>query len=141
VTLTVSERNVALVISLYRAVNENDLSTFLRLMHPEVELRTSGVYPDFKPAYRGRSGAAEYWEATRGLWNNFEIEINSCEPVGDRVLVLLNQRVKGREGIAVAHEWGHLFELAGDRIRRVTGYDSWQAARDAAAAESGVSGA
>jgi ketosteroid isomerase-like protein len=135
-----SERNVALVTSLYQAVNENDLSTFLDLMHPEVELRTSGVYPDFRESYRGRSGAADYWEAARGVWDNFEIEIKSCEAVEERVLVLLNQHVEGREGIAVDHEWGHLFDFEGDSIRRVVGYDSWQAARQAAGEGSGVTG-
>jgi ketosteroid isomerase-like protein len=135
-----SEGNVALVKSLYQAVNENDLSTFLELMHPEVELWTSGVYPDFRTSYNGRSGAADYWEAARGLWENFEIEIRSCEAVGERVLVLLNQHVEGRDGIAVDHEWGHLFDFEADRIRRVVGYDSWQAARQAASAGSGVSG-
>ena len=173
-----SERNVALVISVYRAVNENNLPTFLDLMHPEVELLTSGVYPDFKPAYRGHEGAADYWQSARGLWDNFVVEIKSCEPAGDRVLVLLDQHVEGREGIeralaagsspsgpsgpsplvvagqalvavgcaddeavsAVHHQWGHLFELEDDRIRRVTAYDSWEAGREAAGAESGVGG-
>ena len=135
-----SERNVALVISVYRAVNENNLPTFLDLMHPEVELLTSGVYPDFKPAYRGHGGAADYWQSARGLWDNFVVEIKSCEPAGDRVLVLLDQHVEGREGIEVHHQWGHLFELEDDRIRRVTAYDSWEAGREAAGAESGVGG-
>jgi ketosteroid isomerase-like protein len=90
-----SERNVAVVINVYRAVNENDLSRFVDLMHPEVELLTSGVYPDFKPSYRGHSGAADYWQAARSLWDNFEVEIKRCKAVGDRVLVLLNQRVSG----------------------------------------------
>jgi ketosteroid isomerase-like protein len=135
-----SERNVALVRSLYQAVNEDDLSTFLDLMHTDVELRTSGVYPDFRESYRGHSGAADYWEAARGLWDNFEIEIKSSEVVDDRVLVLLNQHVEGREGIAVDHEWGHLFYFEDGRIRCVIGYDSWQAARQAAGAGSGVRG-
>lgn len=136
--MTLSDRNVELVRSLYQAVNENDLATFLDLMHPDVELRTSGIYPDFRPAYRGRLGAADYWEATRGVWDNFEIEIKSCEAAGERVLVLLNQHVEGRDGIAVAHEWGHLFEFEGNRIRSVTGYDSWQAATEAADVGGGV---
>jgi ketosteroid isomerase-like protein len=134
------ERNVAVVLNVYRAVNENDLSSFVDLMHPEVELLTSGIYPDFKPSYRGHSGAADYWHAARGLWENLEVEIKSCDAVGDRLLVLLNQYVQGREGIAVHHQWGHLFELADDRIRRVTAYDSWEAASEAAGGESAVGG-
>jgi ketosteroid isomerase-like protein len=128
-----SERNVALAQNVYRAVNENDLATFLDLMHPDVELLTSGIYPDFRAAYRGRSGAADYWQAARGLWDNFEVEIQSCKAAGDRVLALLEQHVKGREGIEAHHKWGHLFEFADDRIRRVVAYDSWEAAEEAAA--------
>jgi hypothetical protein len=56
------------------------------------------------------------------------------------VLVHLNQHVQGREGIAVHHQWGHLFELADDRIRRVTAYYSWDAASEAAGGERAVGG-
>jgi ketosteroid isomerase-like protein len=138
--LDLSERNVALVVNVYRAVNANELPTFIDLMHPEVELLTSGVYPDFRPAYLGHAGAADYWQAARGLWDNFEVEIDSCEAVGERVLVLLNQHVEGRGGIEVHHQWGHVFELEDHRVRRVIAYDSWEAAREAAGAESGVGG-
>jgi hypothetical protein len=34
-------------------------------MHPEVELTTSGIYPDFDATYRGHRGAVDYWEAAR----------------------------------------------------------------------------
>ena len=134
------EPNVAPVVNVYRAVNDNDLEAFIDLMHPEVELLTSGAYPDFRRVYRGREGAAAYWQAARGLWDNFEIEIKSAEPVGGRVLVLLDQHVEGREGIEVHHQWGHLFELEDGRIRRVTAYDCWEAATEAARAESRVGG-
>ena len=60
--------------------------------------------------------------------------------MGDRVLALLSQRVEGRDGIVVEHDWGHLFEFAGGLIRRGTGYASWKAAIEAAGAESGVRG-
>ena len=135
-----SERNVALVRRLYRAVNENNLSTFLALMHPEVELMTSGVYPDFSPAYRGHQGALEYWQAVRGVWDTVSIEIRRCESVGDRVLALISQRVEGRDGIVAEHDWGHLFELADDLIRRGIAYASWEPAIEAAGAESGARG-
>jgi ketosteroid isomerase-like protein len=138
--LDLSQQNVAVVTSVYRAVNENDLDTFLSLMHPEVELMTSGVYPDFSSTYRGHPGALRYWEAARGLWENFTIEIKSVESVGDQVLVLLQQRVEGRDGIAVEHPWGHLFAFADDLIWRVTGFASWEAAAEAVGAESGTRG-
>jgi ketosteroid isomerase-like protein len=131
-----SERNVDLVRSVYRAVNEGDQSAFLAVMHREVELTTSGVYPDFSPTYRGHQGALEYWEAARELWDTFSIEIGKCEAIGDQVLASVHQRVEGRSGIVVEHDWGHLFSFADGLIWRVRGYVSREAAREAAVLES-----
>jgi ketosteroid isomerase-like protein len=127
-------------MSVYQAVNENDRDAFLDLMHPEVQLMTSGVYPDFSESYRGHPGALKYWEAARGLWENFSIDIKRCDSVGDRVLVLLQQHVEGREGIVVKHDWGHVFAFADDLIWRVTGFASWEAAVEAVGVESGTRG-
>jgi ketosteroid isomerase-like protein len=131
-----SEGKVELVNSVYRAVNDGDLPAFLALMHPEVELTTSGVYPDFDPTYRGHRGAVDYWEAARELWDSFSVEIGRVELVGDQVLVLIHQRVEGREGIVVEHDWGHLFSFSGDLIRRVRGFVRWDEATRAAEMES-----
>jgi ketosteroid isomerase-like protein len=132
-----SEGNVELVRRVYRAVNDDDLPTFLALMHPEVELTTSGVYPDFHADYRGHTGAVDYWKAAREVWEAFSIEIGRCEPVGDHVVALVHQQVKGRNGIIVEHDWGHLFSFADGRIRQVRAYATWQAAVDAAAISTG----
>jgi ketosteroid isomerase-like protein len=126
--------NVELVKAVYRAVNEDDLPTFLAAMHPEVELTTSGVYPDFHSSYRGREGAVHYWEAARGLWDAFSIEIGSCEPIGDHVVAQVHQEVEGRDGIVVDHDWGHLFSFEDGLIREVRAYETWQAAKEAATA-------
>jgi ketosteroid isomerase-like protein len=136
--VVLSNRNVELVSTIYRAVNEDDLSAFLAVMHPEVELTTSGIYPDFSPTYRGRRGAVEYWEAARGLWDAFSIEIGECEPIGDQVVASVHQRVKGRDDIVVEHDWGHLFSFADDLILRVRAYVSPEAAKKAAVLESGA---
>jgi ketosteroid isomerase-like protein len=136
--LGVPEQNVDLVRSVYRAVNDDDLSAFLALMHPEVEFTTSGVYPDFSPSYHGHEGAVEYWKAARELWDRFSIEIGRYEAVGDQVLAAVHQRVEGRDGIVVEHDWGHLFSFADGLIRRARGYTSWEEAMDAAVLESGA---
>jgi ketosteroid isomerase-like protein len=116
-------------------VNEGDQSTFLALMHPEVELTTSGVYPDFNPTYRGHQGALEYWKLARELWDSFTIEIGKCESIGDQVLASVHQRVAGRDGIVVEHDWGHLFSFSDGLIWRVRGYVSREAAKEAAVLE------
>jgi ketosteroid isomerase-like protein len=132
--LHLSEPKVELVNSVYRAVNDGDLPAFLALMHPEVELTTSGIYPDFDTTYRGHLGAVDYWESARELWDSFSIEIGRRELVDDQVLVLVRQQVEGRDGIVVEHDWGHLFSFEGELIRRVRAYASW----DEAAKEAGL---
>jgi ketosteroid isomerase-like protein len=134
----VPEGNVELVKSVYRAVNDGDRAAFVALMHPEVELTTSGAYPDFDAAYRGHQGVADYWEAAREVWDAFSIEIGVCEPVGDDVLVQVRQYVEGRDGIIVEHDWGHLFSFADGLIRSVRAYASWAAAAEAAGLTSGT---
>lgn len=135
-----SERNVDLVRSVYRAVNENDLSAFLALLHPEVELTTSGVFPDLSPTYRGHRGAVDYWKAVGpgpgGLWDSFSIEIGQCEAVGDQVVASVHQRVQGRDGVVVEHDWGHLYSFADGLISRARAYVSPEAAKEAAVLES-----
>ncbi len=56
------------------------------------------------------------------------------------LLALVSQRVEGRDGIVAEHDWGHLYELADDLIRRGVAYASWEAGIEAARAESGVRG-
>lgn len=133
-----SEHNVGLVRKVYRAVEEDDMSAFLALLHPEVELTTSGIFPDLSPTYRGHEGAADYWKAVGpgGLWDAFTIDVAQCEPVGDQVVASVHQRVQGRDGVVVEHDWGHLFSFAEGLIRRARAYVSPEAAKEVAVLES-----
>ena len=126
--------------SVYRAVNAGDLHDFLALMHPEVELETSGIYPDFRASYRGLRGAVDYWEAARGVWDEFSIEIERLEDLDDKVLALLHQRVRGRNGIVVEHDWGHVFSFRDGLVSRVRAYASWDDALEFAGLGSGARG-
>jgi ketosteroid isomerase-like protein len=128
------------VTSLYRAVNEGDLQSFIALMHPEVELETSGAYPDFRATYSGLSGAVDYWEEARGVWEEFSIEIERVETFDDGVVVLLHQRVKGRNGIVVEHDWGHVFSVLDGLVWRVRAYADWDEALEVAGLGSGARG-
>lgn len=100
-------------------------------MHPDVEFQSSGIYPDFRTDYRGFEGVVQYWNAVRGLWQDFSVELERVEDLGDRVLVLIHQRVRGREGIVARHAWGHVFSFSEGLVRTVRGYASWEEALDA----------
>jgi ketosteroid isomerase-like protein len=140
--LDLPEQNVDLVRRVYRAVNENDLSAYLAVLHPEVELTTSGVFPDLSPTYRGYQGAVDYWKAVGagpgGLWDAFTIELRECEPIGDQVVASVHQRVEGRDGVVVEHDWGHLYSFAEGLISRARAFVSPEAAKEAAVLESGA---
>lgn len=135
-----SEEKVDLVSTVYRAVNEDDLSTFLSLLHPEIELTTSGVFPDLSPTYRGHRGATDYWNEVGpgpgGLWDSFSVEVRRCEAVGDQVVASVHQRVQGRDGVVVEHDWGHLYSFADGLILRARAFISPEAAMEAAVHES-----
>ena len=133
-----SEQDVDLVRRVYRAVEEDDMSAFLALLHPEVELSTSGIFPDLSPTYRGQQGAADYWKAVGpgNLWDSFTIEVVQCEHVGDQVVASVHQRVQGRDGVVVEHDWGHLFSFADGLISRARAYLSPEAAKEVAVLES-----
>jgi ketosteroid isomerase-like protein len=135
-----SEEKVDLVRRVYLAVNEDDMSAFLALLHPEIELTTSGVFPDLSPTYRGLRGATDYWNEVGpgpgGLWDSFSIDVRQCEAVGDQVVASVHQRVQGRDGVVVEHDWGHLYSFADDLILRARAFISPEAAMEAAVRES-----
>ena len=135
-----SEQDVELVRNVYRAVEEDDMSAFLALLHPEVELTTSGIFPDLSPTYRGHQGAVDYWKAVGpgGLWDSFTIEVVRCEPVGDQVVASVHQRVQGRDGVVVEHDWGDLYSFADGLISRARAFLTPEAAKEVAVLESGT---
>jgi ketosteroid isomerase-like protein len=64
-------KNSELASAAYKAWNRGDLDAWLENSHPEVELTTSGVFPDFEPVYRGRKGLIEFWRQLREPWRYF----------------------------------------------------------------------
>ena len=52
------------------------------------------------------------------------------------MVATVHQRVKGRDGVVVEHDWGHLFSFADGLIRRARAYASPEAAKEAAVLES-----
>jgi SnoaL-like domain len=59
----------------------------------------AGAFPDLAPVYRGREGAVELWNAMRGSWDSqdFHLEIERIEDLGETVLALLTMEARGKE--------------------------------------------
>lgn len=95
-----SRENVELVRRLYDAVARRDSDTVLSIYHPDLEWDHSHNREIAalvgSPVYHGHEGlrrwAREFYEA----WDRVEAELEELIDAGDRVVVVLNYRGKGR---------------------------------------------
>jgi ketosteroid isomerase-like protein len=117
-------RNTELLLAGYDAWNRDDCEAWLRLLHPDVEIHTSGAFPDLSPVYRGHARAKKFWEQMREPWESFRIEVEGIEEDGDCVVGTIRFRARGvdsgvevdmRFGIAVRLRDGLATELVNGR--------------------------
>jgi len=133
--------NVALAKSATEAFQRGDAETFLASLHPEVEVFSD---PDLANAgtFAGREGWIEWSSAWFEVWDEFEVEVQDYEPVGERhVLIAVIQRGKGKgSGVPVEMRAWYMAEYE-DRLGiRFHLYGSRERALEAArAGESGAS--
>jgi ketosteroid isomerase-like protein len=89
--------NVELLRAAYDAWNRDDCAAWLELLDPEIEISTSGVFPDFAPLYRGRGEAANFWRRLREPWEAFRIEVDHIEEEGDCVIAAIRFCARGAD--------------------------------------------
>jgi ketosteroid isomerase-like protein len=75
--------NSELLLAAYEAWNRDDCDAWLAMLDPEVEIRTSGVFPDFAPVYRGHAEAARFWRRLREPFETFRIDVERIDEEGD----------------------------------------------------------
>ncbi len=85
----------------FRRWNAGDFEGAEEFMHPEIEWRTSGRFPDLEPVYRGLDGVIRFWEAFTAPWEEIVLEPRELTTVGDQVIVEGGFRARGRDGIEV----------------------------------------
>ncbi len=57
-----SRENVELMRSSLDGWSRGDIGAWLAPCHPDIEFRTSGVYPGLDPSYRGHAELRHFWE-------------------------------------------------------------------------------
>lgn len=75
--------NSELLLAGYDAWNRDDCDAWLELLQPDVEIRTSGVFPDLADVYRGHRQARKFWRQMREPWEVFQIDVDDVEEQGD----------------------------------------------------------
>jgi ketosteroid isomerase-like protein len=127
----VSTENVEVVQTLTRTAGA-DLSGWLEFMAPEIELHLSGVFPDLAPVYRGYEGVREFVARFNATWEELTPDTYRYEDLGDRVLSLTHMRGRGRDGIEVVLEMGHVWTFRDGLIRRMDAFADPEKALEAA---------
>jgi ketosteroid isomerase-like protein len=88
-------KNSELLLAGYEAWGRNDRDAWLQLLHPDVEIRTSGVFPDLDLMYRRHERAAQFWRELREPWDAFRIDVEHLEEEGDTVTSQIRFRARG----------------------------------------------
>jgi ketosteroid isomerase-like protein len=95
----VSAENVEVVRSLFQAFRARDTEAQLAMWHPDVRLQAAdGAWHD------GREGVRELFGSFLGTWDDYVLEVLDFIDAGDRVVVLLHERGRGK-GSGVPVEW------------------------------------
>jgi ketosteroid isomerase-like protein len=94
-----SQENVELVRRLYDAVASRDAATVLALYDPEVEWDfTRHPFGDLigGTIYRGHDGLRTFFSDMTEVWGSVEWAIEDVIDAGEHVVLVANQRVRGR---------------------------------------------
>jgi ketosteroid isomerase-like protein len=99
--------NSELLLAGYDAWNRDDLDAYLDLLHPEVRISTSGVFPDLAAEYAGCERAKTFWRQMHEPWEFFRIDVEHVENDGDWAIASLRFRARGVDsGVEVDMRFG-----------------------------------
>jgi ketosteroid isomerase-like protein len=120
--------NIEIVGRVIDAWNQRDLQAALQVMHPRCEVR--GV--EVRETLRGHDGVTAGFRDWFEAFEEFTIEPENFIAHGDRVLVPMRQRARGKgSGLEVEQRFYQLFTLRDGMVFRFEEYseeaDAWQA--------------
>jgi uncharacterized protein len=120
--------NVAIVSRLIDAWSRRDLPAVLESMHPDCEVR--GI--EARGTLRGHEGVTAGFRDWFEAFEEFTIEPEEFIADGDRVLVPMRQRARGKgSGLEVEQRFHQLFELRDGMVFRFEEFSDEAEARKA----------
>jgi ketosteroid isomerase-like protein len=116
------------------AYARGDMPEVLALLDDDVELYSPPELGNSPAAVRGHDGYLRWLNAWLEAWEDYEVEVERIEPVGERHVVAdCRQRATGREsGVAVEFVVAYMWEVAAGRATAFHLYRTWDEAVAAA---------
>ena len=113
----------------YDAWRERDLEGWLEKLDPQIELQTTGAFPDLEPVYRGHDGLRTFWDAMLAPWESFHLNVESIVEDEDRAAVAVSFHARGRgSGVTTELRQGHAIRFSNGRIAKVSTHRSFEQA-------------
>jgi hypothetical protein len=129
----VVENNVDVVRRGFEALNTGGVEALVPFIHPEFEVTTPPGLAAEPDTYRGHEGVRRYFESFYEAMDRVEFDADRFIPVGERVVVPMALRARGRTtGIETAQEIVLVWELEDGRARRVSVHATIDEAMDRA---------
>jgi ketosteroid isomerase-like protein len=128
-----SDENVKLVRDLHEVVAEGGFEAAGDFLHPDFQMSQLPLHPE-AGTYRGQT-AAESMRAWMATFEEFRWEAEEFIDAGDRVVVVIRERGRGRGGgVALDHSYGTVYTIRDRKIALL----QWFHDKDEALAAAGV---
>jgi ketosteroid isomerase-like protein len=131
----VSDENIDIVRRSIERWSSGDLEGYMETLDPEIEWRTSGLYPGLEPVYYGHDGFRRFWRDFHEPWETLSMELRDAVSVGDKVVFSFRFEATGRDGVRAGRDQASLVTLQNGLLLRIQNYTSWDEARQALSAE------
>jgi ketosteroid isomerase-like protein len=124
--------NSELLLAGYDAWNHDALEGWVELLHPEVRIETSGLFPDLASEYRGHQGARKFWHQMQEPWATFRIDVEHVEDEGDCAIASIRFRGRGADsGVEVDMRFGMLMRVRDGLAEQLVNRRTFDEARTA----------
>jgi ketosteroid isomerase-like protein len=117
----------------YDSWSRQAVDEMLSLVTEDFVMKASGIFPGTDDEYRGRDEFARYMSLMVEPWEQFVIEVVRLIETGDdQVVGFARFHGRGRDGIELQREVGHVIAFRDGLASRVQSYESWDEALAAA---------
>jgi ketosteroid isomerase-like protein len=133
-----SETNADLVRQGFEAMREGDVEALLPFIHPDFEATTPPALAAEPDTYRGIDGIRRYFDTFYEAMDRLSFEPQDFIQVGERVVVPLTLRARGRTtGIETAQDIVLIWDVKDGKAIRIEVYATLEEAMAAARSTSG----